>query len=515
MNMLRVWGGGAYERKAFYDACDSAGLLVWHDFLFACALYPGDADFLAACRSEAVFQTRRLRNRACMALWCGNNELEQVPDEILATAARKKAYEQLFNEILPGVVAAETDVEYWPSSPHNPAGYERGFNSPTAGDTHFWGVWHAREPLASYLKYSSRFCSEFGMQSYLSVSGAKQFTGGGAMNVFSPAFEAHQKNAGGNAIIADYCRRLFQAPGSYWGVSYQSQVNQAMCIRTSVEHFRRSWPWCAGALYWQLNDLWPCASWSSIEFGGQWKALHYFSKRFFAPLMLSIVHLGTESVVVCNLVDRDSLTGKFSVFACYDGAEDQFVARLSWTLLDVASDRQVDRGTQRVVVKQDSSEMLCQLDFRDILVGNGGCERPSRLVVFAKLESVEPESASLKSGATAWFCSPRFCELVKPSLKVDVDVHAPSGSEQSATAFTVTVSSPVFAPFVQLSIFEDDIDADLGDRYVARPALIWSDNYFDLLPNSPRTITATIADGVDRDGALSRIRALSLLDSYM
>jgi beta-mannosidase len=255
MNMLRVWGGGAYENDAFYDTCDARGILLWHDFMFACSLYPGDPEFLASCRVEATHQVARLRNRACMALWCGNNELEQIPHEIVATEARRAAYNSLFNEILPGVVvASKTQTPYWPSSPHNPAGFEKGFNSPRAGDTHYWDVWHARKPVAAYLQHSSRFCSEFGMQSYLSLAGTRSFAGADAsLNIYSPMMEAHQKNSGGNMIISEYCRRLFQAPKDFEAVSYQSQINQAYCVQTGVEHFRRSWPFCAGSIFWQVS----------------------------------------------------------------------------------------------------------------------------------------------------------------------------------------------------------------------------------------------------------------------
>lgn len=516
MNMLRVWGGGVYEGPSFYDACDRKGVLVWHDFMFACTLYPGDDSFLAAVEAEATFQTRRLRNRPCMALWCGNNELEQVPHDIVATAARKKTYERLFYQILSRVVATETDIAYWPSSPHNPAGYEKGFNSSTSGDSHFWEVWHARQPVTAYLQHSSRFCSEFGMQSYISEAGAKRFCGEGeALNVFSPVFEAHQKNAGGNTIIAEYCRRLFRAPGSYRAVSYQSQVNQAICIQAGVEHFRRSWPWCAGALYWQLNDVWPCASWSSIEFGGRWKALHFFAKRFFAPLLLSIVHHGSETTGLCNLVDRDSSTGKFSVYACYDGNAKEIMAELSWTLLDVVSGEAVDQGIQSVSLKRDSSNMLCELDFRD---SDGTCKRATRLVLCAVLESRSGGSTKEKSEATSWFCSPRFCELPAPSVEIVVEE---SSIKNGCRRATVIVKSAMFSPFVQLDVIEDDfVDVEEksgapNDRYSKPSTPKWSDNYFDLLPNSPRVVTVTFDRNTGHCSALPRISVFSLLDSYM
>lgn len=256
-NMLRVWGGGIYERDVFYDMCDERGILIWQDFMFSCSLYPGDDDFLRSCEAEVSYQATRLRNHACLALFCGNNELEQVPEHIMASTEAERSYQKLFYELIPSVLhSLSVQTDYWPSSPHDPRGYQHGFNNPVAGDTHFWDVWHARKPVNDYLKHSTRFCSEFGMQSMMSARYAIAAVGPDkALNPLNSLFESHQKNGGGNSIMMDYCSRQFQAPDSYASLSYQTQVNQALCVRTGVEHFRRSMPFCAGALFWQVRPF--------------------------------------------------------------------------------------------------------------------------------------------------------------------------------------------------------------------------------------------------------------------
>ena len=322
MNMLRVWGGGIYEMDDFYDLCDQLGLMVWQDFMFACSLYPGDEQFLALVEQEAAYQVPRLANHACMALWCGNNEIEQMPPEITATPERQAAYEKIFYDILPAAVAAhDPATPYWPSSPHNPEGYQQGHNNERAGDCHFWDVWHARYPVKRYEEMKFRFCSEFGMQSYSSPAVAATFCPPEEMNVFGPAMENHQKNAAGNQIIFDYVARLYRYPKDYAALAYLSQLNQAYCMKVGIEHFRRSMPRTMGALYWQINDCWPVFSWSSLEFGGRWKALHYAARRFFAPALVSAHVPGDEKAGKGNYIANT--IHDVNIYAVYDGVAAQ------------------------------------------------------------------------------------------------------------------------------------------------------------------------------------------------
>ncbi|MFZ9681620.1 MAG: glycoside hydrolase family 2 protein, partial [Cephaloticoccus sp.] len=270
MNLVRVWGGGLYESEEFYDVCDELGLMVWQDFMFACTLYPGDRDFLASVKREAEDNIRRIRHRASLALWCGNNEIETLNwDALKADRTLRRHYDAVFHRVLPAAVAAHDGVTaYWPTSPYRGEGRSNDYSikalGEVSGDTHFWDVWHARHPVKDYEKWRFRFVSEFGMQSYSSPATNATFATPGDDNVFGPVMENHQKNAAGNQIILDYVSRLYRFPQNQDALIYLAQLNQAYCMQTGVEHYRRSMPRCMGAVYWQLNDCWPVASWSSI-----------------------------------------------------------------------------------------------------------------------------------------------------------------------------------------------------------------------------------------------------------
>lgn len=513
MNMLRVWGGGFYEQRAFYNACDRFGILVWHDFMFSCSLYPGDLEFLESCRVEARYQVSRLRNRASMALWCGNNELEQVPHDILKTPVTQEAYESLFYGILPKVLREDPGgVQYWPSSPHNPAGYGKGFNNPIAGDTHFWDVWHARKPVSSYLRHKSRFCSEFGMQSFLSEAGARAFAGNErwALNPFGPIMEAHQKNASGNLIIQEYCQRLFRAPRDYSAMAYQSQLNQLVCMRTGVEHFRRNWPYCAGALYWQLNDCWPCSSWSSLEYGGNWKALHYGATRFFAPLLVSLVHHGEESVGVCNMTSFSVRTGLFSIFATYDGLQRELPVQLKWSVLDVRTGKSSDSGEEDYVLQRDSSRKLTSVRV------DTSCDsprNPKRVILRVDLKSF---CGSFHSSSTGWLCSPRLCDLKIPEVQYSVSSFECSKGQVKAE---IEVQSSSFAPFMELFLApcatSTNLDGGLPIAYEPPTRLTFSRNFFDVFPGETETVGLLLLQELTESELVSRLRCRTLLDSYM
>ncbi|MEO5958091.1 MAG: glycoside hydrolase family 2 protein, partial [Opitutaceae bacterium] len=291
MNMIRVWGGGIYEHAMFYELCDELGLLVWQDFMFACWLYPGAPEFCELVRAEAEHQVRRLRHHASLALWCGNNEnrmIDVIVEEMRKDPAKLAEYERVFHDVIPKAVAkCDPVTPYWPSSPWTPAEFSPDSNFEGAGDTHYWEVWHARAPVKSYEKLTTRFCSEFGMQSYASAESAATFCPPESLNVFSKVMENHQKNGGGNATMLHYMSQRYRYASGYANLAYLSQLNQAYCMKVGVEHFRHRMPQTMGALYWQLNDCWPVASWSSIEFTGTWKALHHVARRFNAPALVS------------------------------------------------------------------------------------------------------------------------------------------------------------------------------------------------------------------------------------
>ncbi|PAR38819.1 beta-mannosidase [Vibrio metoecus] len=291
MNMIRVWGGGQYESDTFYNLCDELGLLVWQDMMFACSLYPSHTDFLREVEQELRWQIPRLREHPCVALWCGDNEVigaigwydESKQNRIKYTVN----YDRLNRKIAEVIESLDAKRAFWPSSPCNgELDFGDAWHDDNKGDMHFWDVWHSGKPFSAYRSVNPRFCSEFGFQSWPSLAEVKTFTPEHDFNITSQTFEQHQKNPRGNSIITEMFTRYFRFPTGFEQMLYLSQVQQAIAIKTAVDHWRAISPVCRGILYWQLNDLWPVSSWSSIEYSGRWKQLHYHAKRFFAPQYL-------------------------------------------------------------------------------------------------------------------------------------------------------------------------------------------------------------------------------------
>lgn len=288
MNMIRVWGGGMYEKDIFYQLCDELGLLVWQDLMFACALYPSTDDFIADVSIEVTQQVRRLRDYACLALWCGDNEVIGAIGWYPESRANREKYvvnyDRLNRELQRIVEKEDPSRRFWASSPCNgELDFGDAWHDDDKGDMHFWDVWHSGKSFDAYQSIRPRFCSEFGYQSWPSLPTVKMFAAQDEWNITSPTFEQHQKNARGQSIITEMFTRYFRFPLSFEHMLYLSQVQQALAIKTAAEYWRSHKPLCRGVLYWQLNDCWPVSSWSSIEYSGRWKQLHYHAKRFFAP----------------------------------------------------------------------------------------------------------------------------------------------------------------------------------------------------------------------------------------
>lgn len=289
MNMLRIWGGGQYEPDYFYELCDELGILLWHDFMFACMSYPSDRPFLDNVRTEITQQVRRLSHHASIALWCGDNEvigsLHWYPETKAAPERYVANYDRL-NSMLGNIVEDEDPARrFWPSSPS--MGYldfSDGWQMDTRGDTHYWDVWHSAKPFEAYRTVNPRFASEFGFQSFTSMNVIETFADEKDRNPSSPVMENHQRNAGGNARILETMTRYFRFPRDFDQMVFLSQIQQGLAIKTAIEYWRSTKPRCMGTLYWQINDIWPVASWSSLDYGGQWKLLQYMAKRFFLPV---------------------------------------------------------------------------------------------------------------------------------------------------------------------------------------------------------------------------------------
>ncbi|MDI7863539.1 glycoside hydrolase family 2 protein [Rhizobiaceae bacterium n13] len=294
MNMIRVWGGGFYEHDWFYDLCDRKGLMVWQDFMFACNLYPSTPDFLDNVTVEVDYQVRRLSSHPSIVLWCGDNELVGALTWFKESIENRDrylvSYDRLNRTIEVALKMAAPEAIWWPSSPAS--GYldfGDAWHADGSGDMHYWSVWHENKSFDNYRTIRPRFCSEFGFQSYTSMPVVRRFADRKDMNIASPVMESHQKNAGGNERIAGTMFRYFRFPKDFANFVYLSQIQQGLAIKTAVEFWRSLKPHCMGTLYWQLNDTWPVASWSSLDHGGSWKAMHYLVRRFFQPVAVAAI----------------------------------------------------------------------------------------------------------------------------------------------------------------------------------------------------------------------------------
>lgn len=289
-NTIRVWGGGCYPNDRFYDLCDEAGLLVWQDFMVACANIWLTDEMAEEFRCEAIDNLSRLQSHASLALLCGNNEME---DMILNAGIQnnelvRQDYLRLYEHLLPELCRIYApDTFYWPSSPSSGGGFDDPGN-PCRGDTHYWKVWHGGVPFTAYRSEQFRFCSEYGFESFPSMKTIRSFCRPEDQNCFSRVMENHQKCRGGNGNILRYLSNNYLYPAHFEDLVYASQLMQADAIAYGVEHFRRCRGRCMGSIYWQFNDCWPVASWSSVDYFGRWKALHYAAKRFYAPVSMGL-----------------------------------------------------------------------------------------------------------------------------------------------------------------------------------------------------------------------------------
>ncbi|MBN1307502.1 MAG: glycoside hydrolase family 2 protein [Chitinispirillaceae bacterium] len=483
--MLRVWGGGLYEHDAFYDYCDEYGIMVWHDFMFSCSLYPGDDRFMHSVGAEARFQVRRLAHHACMALWCGNNELEQYYTDIRSNPDRKAAYERIFYAILPKAVKKYAPhLPYWPSSPHNPEGYEHGYNSETSGDAHYWDVWHGRQRPEAAQRHHYRFWSEFGMQSYCSMDTALQFADPAELNIFGPAMENHQKHPIGNALILHYIGSRYRFPKDFASLVHLSQVNQASCVGMMVEHQRACMPRTMGSLYWQLNDCWPVFSWSSIDFGGQWKGLHYAAKRFFAPALVTYRMIGEETVGKINRL-INTIRG-VRLITAYDLSASRR-AKLCWDLYRISDGAVVLHGEKAVTLRPNEAVVQKTVDCTELFSRYAKNDLVMRLTIAGDTGTL--------SRNTVLFTAPRFIELPKERVRPRID-------RTGKNRFVLHFKSTTFQHQVAFHLHET--------KYRA------SDNFFDLFPGIVHSVTVTVEEEKRPSAAWvkKRMRIISVAETY-
>lgn len=457
-NAIRVWGGGYYPDDAFYDICDELGLMVWQDLMYACAFYDLTPDFERSIRVETHQNVARLRHHASLALICGNNEMEMFMAGANSALINHRTWEfvptyphhitdyvKMFEYILPAIVKETAPQTYWwPASPSSGGNFDAP-NDENRGDNHYWDVWHGEKPFTEYRKFFFRYASEFGFQSFPCLKSVKQFTLPDDRNIFSRVMERHQRNQAANGKILSYLSQTFRYPNSFDDLLYASQLMQAEAIRYGVEHWRRNRGRCMGAIIWQLNDIWPVASWASIDYYGHWKALHYAAKRFFAPVMISAEEEGELSQnPKINEYHPAPLEKSFRLNVCNETLRD-VTGEVVWALRtpDGAIVRQ---NQQTLTIPAMSAKWLDKVDCADAsLTGH--------YVSFAFVV----DDVALSEG-TCIFCAPKHFEFVNPRLTVET------------RGDTLVVTSHAYAKQVWL----ESEDADL----------LLDDNAFDMNPGT-------------------------------
>jgi beta-mannosidase len=470
MNMLRVWGGGAYESEDFYDLCDELGLVVWQEFMFACQMVPGDAAFQDNVRAEAEDVIRSLRHHASIALWCGNNECEEGwffwgwKDTLPPTVWDD--YQKIFEGILPQAVQKfDPGRPYWPSSPHtlNKTGDPR---SEESGDMHYWGVWHGQEPFEVYQKHNHRFYSEFGFQSFPLLESVKTYALPEDWNIASPVMEQHQKNTEGNRLIMLYMLDWFRLPKDFESLLWTSQVLQAEGMKIAVEHYRSQMPRIMGALYWQIEDCWPVASWAGLDYSGTWKALQYYARRFYNPMLITAIPRGDKLVVNAVSDHRGAKSAEFRWSVRTYGGE---------VIAEKTQAVSVEPGTSTVLLEAPLEELKKgrsedEIYFACELV-NGDKVYSSNIYHFSRLKRVNLPDPQITTSVTVDCCAP-VVELRSKNFAKDVTLAAPGCPGR----------------------FED--------------------NFFDMLPGRVYKVRFLPAEGANLDLLKSKLRLRSLKDSY-
>ncbi len=440
-NCIRVWGGGYYPEDFFYDSCDRLGLLVWQDFMSACMNVWLRKDFKREFCAEAIDNVKRLRHHASLALLCGNNENESAiyAWDVVKTELNRLDHMELYEHLLADIAEEYApETFYWPASPSTVGGF-CDTDDYDKGDTHYWEVWHGGIPFTEYRKHKFRFCSEFGFESFPSMKTIRTFCDEENMNPFSRMMENHQKCKNGNRKILTYLADDYLYPSNMEDLVYASQLLQARAIKYGVEHFRRNRGFCMGSIYWQFNDCWPVASWSSVDYFGRYKALHYAARKFYAPIAMGLfLENGTLTVNISN-EQMHAFTGS-----------------IRYRLMNHMGD---------AIVEETKSVSLDALSCEDV-----AAYKPSMAHPYTEFVTVDlfDENGVLIQRQTELMTQPKYFEWQKPTLTVK--------AKETVDGVALTFTADVFAKDVFVDF--DGID------------VVLSDNYFDLTDKAPYTVTA-------------------------
>lgn len=450
-NTIRVWGGGYYPEDWFYDLCDEMGLMVWQDFMFACAVYELTPEFEANIRQEFIDNVKRIRHHASLGLWCGNNEMEMFVAERHHWVTRHtevRDYLIMYERLIPEILKVyDPRTFYWPASPSSGGSFDEP-NDPNRGDVHYWDVWHGGRPFSEYRKYFFRYASEFGFQSLPSFETVKTFTDDPAdWNMFSYIMEKHQRQNSANGKLMNYLQQTYRYPSDFKILIYATQLLQADAIRYGVEHFRRNRGRCMGAIYWQLNDCWPVISWSSIDYCGRLKALHYYARRFFAPLMISCHEEGWMTQEADMNREHFEFEKSIHLNVANETRQDAQV-EVRWQLRNSNADI-LREEKEKMTVPALTSVWMDKVELPDI-------------DVFSQYVSYQMYQNDTEiSGGTVIFSYPKYFRYEDPKLHVEVD-----GNELVVTARTYARSVEILNASEDLKLSDNYFDMNAGVRRV-------------------------------------------------
>jgi len=478
MNMLRVWGGAIYENDTFYELCDKNGILVWQDFMFACALQPGDIAHLENIKSEAEYNVKRLRNYASLAMWCGNNENlhgwhHWGWKEMYEPNVRDfmwNTYDTIFHHILRDAVNEfAPNTPYWSSSP---TAYVDELADRQSGDEHDWTIWFGQRPFSDFGVNVPRFVSEYGLQSFPSMHTIKEFAVEADFDINSEVMDHRQRGRmeymgpgfNGNHLINRYMEQYYNVPQKFEHFTYVSQLLQAKAYQTALESHRKNMPHCMGSLYWQLNDSWPTISWSTVDYYGRWKASHYAVQKANAPIIIAPQY--SNRVLKIHVVN--------------DGRNQLNDAKLSLTFIDFDGN-ELSSLEKNISVKDNRSTLVFNKNIDEYI------EAANLNATVAVIHLYHADT--LVSQRLLYFAEPKDLQLSKSEINYK--------AEKTDNGYAITLSSNKLVK----NVF---VDVAINDAFV-------SDNYFDLLPQHEITVEVITNESIDIGQSINLI---SLNDIY-